>query len=143
MNRSVLRFGLGSCCALLLAACIHPHTQVDRSAHVKQMTHIFVEHRLADGRGLDLVIVAELQRLGYDASAGPMTMMPDNTDAILAYEDVWTFDFTTYLLELDIAVRDARTGKQIAVTRYSHPSIFGTNPVSIVAKVVDPIFKRP
>jgi len=143
VNRAGIKFALGSCSALLLTACTHLNTQIDRSAHITQFKHIFVEHRLSDGRGVDQVIVAELQRLGYDASAGPMTMMPDNAQAIVAYEDIWTFDFTTYLLELDVAVRDAHTGKQIAINHYSHPSIFGTNPVKIVSWVIDPIFKKP
>jgi hypothetical protein len=142
MTRAALQFILGMSAVLLLGACTHLNTQVDPSAHITQRSHIFVEHRLADGRGIDQVIVAELQRLGYDASAGPLTMMPDNTDAIIAYEDTWTFDFTTYLLELDVAVRDPHTGKQIALNHYTHPSIFGTDPTRIVAKVIDPIFKK-
>jgi hypothetical protein len=142
MSRSAVRFVAVAVCALLAGGCAHPHAQLDRSAHVNRLHHIFVEHRLADGRGVDQLVVAELQRLGYDASSGPMTMMPDNAEAIVAYEDVWTFDFTTYLLELDLAVRDPHSGRQIAVDRYSQPSIFGSDPVKIVNRVVDPIFKR-
>jgi hypothetical protein len=142
MNRAIVRVALASGSALLLAACGHVNTQIDPSAHLTHFNHIFVEHRLADGRGVDQLVVAELQRLGYDASSGPMTMMPDNAEAIVAYNDVWTFDFTTYLYEFDVAVRDAHTGKEIAVNRYSRPSVVGTDPIKIVNRVIDPIFQR-
>jgi hypothetical protein len=57
------------------------------------------------------------------------------------YEDQWNFDFTTYLLELDIAVRDAHTGKQLAISRIKEPSIFGNNPVKMVDAALS-IFKK-
>jgi hypothetical protein len=142
MNRDVKRIAWGVFPALLLlASCTHVSTDVDHSVNFRKLDHIFVEHRLSDGRGMDQLIADELQKLGYDASAGPLTMMPDNTEAIIAYQDEWNFDFTTYLLELDIAVRDAHTGQQMAVSRINEPSIFGNNPVKMVDAALS-IFKK-
>ena len=135
------RFVLLPCLALLLASC-STKTQIDHSARPDQLHHIFVEHLLSDGNNVDELLARELRRLGYDASAGPLTMMPDGTEAILAYQTQWTFDFTTYLYEFDVAVRDAHTGKEIAVNRYSRPSVVGTDPVRIVNRVIDPIFRK-
>jgi hypothetical protein len=141
MNRVGRTFAL-ALSASLLAGCAHLNTQVDRKAGIRGMKHLFVEHNLSDGRNLDQLIARELRKLGYDASAGPMTMMPDGTEAIIAYRDTWNFDFTNYLLELDIAVRTPGTGREIAVGGYRHPSLLGTDPVAIVDKVLDPIFKQ-
>ncbi len=58
-------------CMLLLTACSNLSIQRDAGANVSRFKKIYVEHRLADGRGIDQLIVQELQRLGYDASSGP------------------------------------------------------------------------
>ncbi len=126
---------------LLLPACSLT-TQVEPTAHPNRLNHIFVEHRLSDGRHIDELIARELRSLGYDASAGPLTMMPDGTEAIVAYQDEWTFDFTTYLIELDVAVREVKSGNQIAVGRTFRPSFGANNPATMVRQVIDPIFKR-
>ncbi len=127
---------------LVLAGC-STHTQVNHAARPDQMHHIFVEHLLADGNNIDELIARELRRLGYDASAGPLTMMPEGTQAILAYQPRWAFDFTTYLIELDVALRDAKTGEEIAVSRSFRPSITGNDPSAMIQRVIDPMFEAP
>jgi hypothetical protein len=127
------------CVALLLTSC-SSKTQIDPKVRPDQLHHIFVEHLLADGHNVDELIARELRRLGYDASAGPMTMMPDGTEAILAYQAEWTSDFTTYLIELDVALRD-QTGKEIAVGQVVRPSVMGNDTNAMVVRVIDPIFK--
>ncbi len=126
---------------LSLSACSSFSTRSAPSVPPKRIDHIFVDHRLSDGRHLDKLIAAELRRRGYDADSGPSTMMPVGEDAIVSYQDTWTFDFTTYLIELDVTVRDARSGVEIATGRYFHPSVTGTNPTRMVAKVLDQIFQ--
>ncbi len=123
----------------VLAGC-STHTQVNHAARPDQMHHIFVEHLLADGHNIDELIARELRRLGYDASAGPLTMMPEGTQAILAYQTSWAFDFTTYLIELDVALRDAKSGEEIAVSKKFRPSIIGNDPSAMIQRVVDKIF---
>jgi hypothetical protein len=127
---------------LLLAGC-STRTQVKPATRPDQMHHIFVEHLLSDGNNVDELIARELRRLGYDASAGPLTMLPEGTQAILAYKPTWTFDFTTYLIELDVALRDAKTGEEIAVSRSFRPALTGNDTSVMVRRVIDPIFKAP
>ena len=138
LNLSRWAFLTGAAC--LLAAC-STKTQVDQTERPSQLHHIFVEHNLSDGHNIDELVARELRRLGYDASAGPLTMMPDGTEAILAYQTQWTFDFTTYLIELDVALRDAKTGKEIAVTRVFRPALTGNDTNTMVQRAIDPIFK--
>jgi hypothetical protein len=127
----------------LLASCHTVHTDVDRTVKLTSYQHIYVERELSDGRHLDRMLAKELIRLGYDASSGPLTLMPEDTQAIIAYQAQWTFDFTTYLIELDLAVRDAKSGREVGVSRYFHPAVLAKDPAKIVAAAIDPIFARP
>jgi len=124
----------------LLAGCHTVHSEVDRKMDATNYRHIYIERELSDGRHLDRVLAQELIKLGYDASSGPLTLMPEDTQAIIAYQARWTFDFTTYLIELDVAARDARTGREFGVGRYFHPAILAKDPAKIAAEVLTPIF---
>jgi hypothetical protein len=116
--------------------------QVDRkpSTDLSKLQHFFVEHRLNDNHGIDLLIVEELKKLGKDTSVGPMTMLPDNAEAIVAYDDDWTFDFTTHLTTLQIRVRDARKDTQLASGSFFQRSVTRDAPADIVHRVVTSIF---
>jgi hypothetical protein len=128
---------------LLLAACSTLSMQKQAGTNLTGFKKIYVEHRLADGRSIDRLIVRELQRLGYDASSGPLTMTPPDTEAILSYVDEWNWDFTLYMIDLEAQVRDAHTGQVLATAHYDHPAMSGKSPAGMVKAVVDPLFRRP
>jgi len=134
---------LSVACLLLLAACSSPPAHRPAGLNLARFKKIFVEHRLADDRGVDELIVRELQRLGYDASSGPLTMTPEDSEVIIAYDDEWNWDFTLYLIELDVQARDARTGKILATKHYRRPLISGKSPAEMVQAAIDPLFERP
>jgi hypothetical protein len=91
--------------------------------------HIFVEHRLPDSYGVADEMARQLREMGYDASAGALTMMPPDAELIVSYEDMWTWDFNTYMIEIDAQVRTARGDKILAVGHYFRPSmVFGHPP---------------
>jgi hypothetical protein len=125
---------------LLLAGCTSFETR--KVADLAAFTHIYVERRLTDDRRLDETIVRELTRLGYVASCGPLTMMPDAADAVLTYEDRWEWDFKTYLIEFNVVVRTARTKKQLAYGRFYQPTPNSKAPAEVVGKVLSPLFAR-
>ncbi len=102
--------------------------------------HIYVEQRQSDNNRVDQMIVAELQRLGRTASSGPMTMMPDNTDAIVTYNDRWEWDFKTYLIELTIEVHTAKTRKKLADGRYHQPTLKTKPAAAVVSELLVPLF---
>lgn len=79
---------------------------------------VYVVHRLTDDHHIDEMIVRELQHLGHEASSGPLTLLPENTDAVLTYEDRWEWDFKTYLIELSVELHTARTEKKLADGHY-------------------------
>ncbi|MCX6955576.1 MAG: hypothetical protein NTV51_25810 [Verrucomicrobia bacterium] len=126
--------------ALWLAGCSSVVTRkvVDLSTY----KHIYVEHRLTDDKRLDEMIVTELTRLGYQATHGPLTMLPDNADAVLSYEDRWEWDFRTYLIELNVTVTTARTKKKLADGRFYQPTPNSKPPAEVVSKVLTPLFAK-
>jgi hypothetical protein len=82
--------------------------------------------------------------MGYDASSGALTMMPGDTELIVSYDDMWTWDFTTYMIEIDLQVRSAHSDKIIAVAHYFRPAmIFGRPPSDMIHDVLSKLFKHP
>jgi hypothetical protein len=133
-------FFLPFACLLLLTACSSLSIQKQAGTNLAHFKKIYIEHRLADGRGVDQFIARELQRLGYDASSGPLTMAPEGVEVVVTYDDEWNYDFTLYMIDLDVQVRDGRTGQVLANASYHHPSMSGKSPAEMVQAVIDPIF---
>jgi len=106
------------------------------------LQHIYVEHRLTDNHRIDEAIVAELKSRGYEASCGPLTMMPDGIQAILTYEDRWAWDFNSYLIDLHIEVHANFTNKPLGHGHYHQASAITKSPPEVVRQIIDPLFKR-
>jgi hypothetical protein len=127
----------------LLAGCAHINTRVLPEANIGSYKHIFVEHRLADSFGVADEIARQLQIMGYDAAAGATTMMPAGEDLIVSYDDMWTWDFNSYMIEIDVQVRSARGGKILAVGHYFRPSmVFGHPPADMIHELLVKLFRH-
>ncbi len=114
----------------------HQHGDLGR------LQHIYVEHLITDNHRIDEFIVAELKALGSDASAGPLTMMPEGTDAIITYRQRSAWDFKSYLIELSFELKANFTGKTLATGRYYQPSMRTKTPAEVVHAVITPLFQR-
>jgi len=126
---------------VLLVGCTSFSTHRDGDLHT--LKHIYVEHLLTDNHRIDEHIVAELKTLGYDASCGPITMMPGGVDAIVTYRERSQWDFKSYLIELNVDVKANFTNKLLATGRYYQPSVYTHSPEEVVHKVIGTLFKRP
>jgi hypothetical protein len=129
--------------SFLLAACSSVQTQRNPKADLSAFKRYYVEHRLTDDHHLDEIIVAELKSLGCEASAGPLTMMPQSTEVLVNYTDTWAWDFKSYLYQLDIQLRDARKDRGLGVGSYRQPTVITKTPAEVVHLIVAPLFKRP
>jgi len=129
------------CAAALLDGCSSMSTRkvVDLSA----FKHVYVVRGLTDDHHVDELFVHELQTLGHESSSGPLTMLPENADAILLYQDRWEWDFKSYLIELDVELRTARTDKKLADGRYYQPSPKTRSPAAVVHDLLAPLFAGP
>jgi hypothetical protein len=129
--------------AAALTGCTHLVTRSLPKANIGNYKHIFVEHRLADSYGIADEMARQLREMGYDASAGALTMLPGSAELIVSYDDMWTWDFNTYMIEIDMQVRSARTDKILAVGHYFRPSmVFGRPPASMIHDLLVKLFKH-
>lgn len=127
---------------LLATGCSSMSSYLETGVNISNYKHLYVEHKLADARGVDTLIAQDFRNRGYDISYGPLTLMPRQTDAIISYDDRWDWDFTYYLLQLTVTIRDARTGRTVANVKDIRPSISGKTPVQMIHESVSKILKR-
>ena len=106
-----------------------------------EFRHIYVEKRLNDNHRIDELLVDALRQLGRDASSGPRTMMPENTDAVLTYDERWAWDFHDYLIEFTVELRTVRGNKKVADGRYYQPSVTTKSPAAIVQELIPRVFR--
>jgi hypothetical protein len=74
------------------------------SPELSALTSVFVVKADRDTRDTDRLVVAELRRLGLDATAGPASAAPPNAEAIVTYHDTWTTDASPRLDLLGLLV---------------------------------------
>ena len=109
---------------------------------LERFQRIYVEQRTNDNHRLDELIVAELKRHGRDASSGPLTMMPDDTQAVVTYDARWEWDFKTYLIELNLEMFAAHPRKKVADGRYYQPSIKTKTAAEAVREILTALFGK-
>jgi hypothetical protein len=98
-----------ACIVGSLAGCSSASRNVAAGVDLTKIRSIWVEQRLADNHNVRDRLVRALRAHGYDADAGPLTMMPDRgVDAVLVYQDRWTWDFRSYMMELEAELRHPR-----------------------------------
>jgi hypothetical protein len=125
----------------LLTGCASFASWKDPGAQFQQRKYFYVESELADGHSLHATIAQELRTLGYNASSGFLTMMPKEADTLVSYQSRWTWDFTTYLIELDVQIHDVKTGKILATVSYHRPGLGGTDTNGLVKRVLTEMIK--
>jgi GrpB-like predicted nucleotidyltransferase (UPF0157 family) len=141
------KFGTRAAIAILgctlAAGCGHINTRALPNINLASHKHIFVEHRLPDSYGVADEIARQLRVMGYDASSGALTMMPPDTELIVSYDDMWTWDFNNYIIEIDMQVRTARGDKTLAVGHYFRPSmVFGHPPADMIHELLVKLFRH-
>lgn len=120
--------------------CTSVQTHRAPNANLGRYHRFFVEHRLSDDHKIDEAIVAELKALGFEASAGPRTMMPQSAEAVVTYVDEWAWDFKSYVIRLVIQINDARSDQLVANGVYEQPSMITKTPPDVVRAVLKSIF---
>lgn len=104
---------------LCLSGCASYDAQVVSMKSLKGINRFFVVTNQNDNHALDENIASVLKARGFAVEVGPRTMMPDNTQAIVIYQDRWTWDFGDHLMSLTINIRDALSGDPLTGITYS------------------------
>lgn len=119
MKRFLLRVLFSAGFALLLGGCASFDASVEGGRSLKNVQRFFVLSNLNDNRALDHQIAAALRARGRTAEVGPLTMMPDDAQAVVAFQDHWAWDFGEHLVFLKITVRDPSASQSYANVTFS------------------------
>lgn len=107
--------GLG----LLLGGCASFDATIDRGRSLRDVQRFFVLSNPNDNRALDRQIARALKARGRAAEVGPLTMMPDDAQAVIVYQDRWDWDFGEHLFFLQISARDPLNSQPYAHVTFS------------------------
>jgi hypothetical protein len=120
----------------LLAGCTSYEAQVEKGRAHAGVKRFFVLTNPNDGHAIDHLVAVALTNRGFEADSGPLTMMPDETEAIVSYQDRWTWDFGDHLVYLQIAVRDRKSIQAYANVVFSAKVPSHKHPADIVDDLV-------
>ena len=95
-----------------------------------------------DGRGIHELIAAQLNKMGYKATAGLDYDRPKDADVIVTYKDKWMWDITMYMIELTITMREPQSDFPMASGNSMHTSLTRKSPEEMVADVLGNIFAK-
>jgi hypothetical protein len=101
----------------LLAGCASYNASHQRS--LADIQRYFVRSNSNDNHALDHQIANALRSRGFTVETGPLTMLPDDTQAVISYQDHWTWDFGDHLVYLQLSVRDRRSIQNLATATFS------------------------
>jgi lysyl-tRNA synthetase class I len=119
MKSLLTRVLLAAALALLLGGCASFDASVEGGQSLQAVQRFFVVSNLNDNRALDHQIAKALKSRGLTAEVGPLTMMPDDTQAVVTYQDHWAWDFGEHLVFLKINVRKPAQEQSYASATFS------------------------
>lgn len=93
-----------------------------------------------DDWGTRLLIENKLKSMGFIVETG--VDRPSNVDAIVTYVEKWMWDFSMYMIELTITIRDPKDDFPLASGNSYHASLTRLTPEEMVDEVINNIFKN-
>jgi hypothetical protein len=129
------------CAVLSVCACATLDSAKAPDANVKELHSFYVAQEKDDDNGIDKLIATRLSTLGYNASFGAPEKPSEHVDAIITYQDRWTWDITMYMIKLDMQIHDGESGAVIARAQSMRPSLQRKSPEGMVQEVLGEILK--
>lgn len=126
----------------LFTACSSMNARRNPAVPLNQFQRFYVEQRLNDNHGIGERIAADLRARGYTATCDHLTMMPENTEVLITYDARWSWDFRSYLINLEITARRAYANAAaiIATGNYHHPGVTSKSPETMIRSLLDDFF---
>jgi len=129
--------------AIVIAGCSSYSASVKPSASLAKYQRVWVKTNMDDNHGIAQFICNALRARGIETGAGPLTMMPDNMQAVISYRDDWTWDFKDHMTGLVLSLQDNNIDFPIATARYSGPASLTDTPDDVATKLVTKLFTTP
>lgn len=128
-------------CAVL-TGCASMQATKAPGTDLSKLKTFYVAKLAADERGIEKLISARLDTMGYQASFGAASVSATPVDAIVTYQDRWMWDLTMYMIKLSVQVRDGQSGAILANGESTRPSLQRKSPEGMVEEVLTEIFKQ-
>lgn len=122
--------------SLLLAGCASYQAQPGSAQRLEGRQRFFVLANANDSRGLDHRLVAALKARGLTADSGPRTMLPDDTQVVVTYQDHWAWDFGEHLVHLQLSAFEPGSPQPVAAVTYSAKIPGRQSPPEIVEELL-------
>lgn len=122
--------------ALLLTGCASYQAQPGSAQRLEGRQRFFVLANSNDSRGLNHRIVATLKARGLTADTGPRTMLPEDTQIVVTYQDHWAWDFGEHLVHLQLSAFEPGSPQPIAGASYSAKIPGRQSPAEIVEELL-------
>jgi LmbE family N-acetylglucosaminyl deacetylase len=102
----------------------------------------FVENHGGDHRNLEQITAKVIKARGIMVTAGGPGQQPANATFVVTYVDRWAWDMRTYLRDIRIEVRNAKTGAIVADARSYQGSLsaMGDSYQEIVQRTAQQLF---
>ncbi len=121
---------------LFLGGCSTYRAMTNPQVNLRNYNKIFVINNMDDNHSIEIMLVQALREQGRDADSGPPTLVPEDAQAIISYQDQWSWDFSDHLVGLAIEMHDARKHQMIGTAVYSGPASMRTPPAQVVGQLV-------
>ena len=127
---------------LLLGGCASFEATIDRGRTLKGVQRFFVVSNSNDNRAVDHQIAMALKARGRTAEVGPLTMMPDDAQAVLTFQDHWAWDFGEHLVFLKLSVRVPSKSEAYASVVFSARVPLREKPAVTVNRLVESLLEK-
>src|SRR4051812_45769634 len=142
MKTFLFRLLVASGLVLALGGCASFDASVDSGRSLKKVQRFFVLSNLNDNHAIDQQIAAALRAHDRTAEVGPLTMMPDDTQAVVSFQDHWTWDFGEHLVFLRITVRDPSASQSYAAVTFDARVPLHEAPAVTVKRLVESLLEK-
>ena len=89
-----------------LFGCANLDRTVSPGRDPAALREVFVVKNLNDNRRLAEQLVVALRARGLVAESGHLTLLPESAEAVVRYEDRWSWDFGDHMTYLRVALHD-------------------------------------
>jgi len=102
----------------------------------KNISTLYVVQRAGDERQINMLIKTELEKYGYVVNTGSEDSVPKQIDGLVTYIDRWVWDFSDYMMELSVFIKDPKDGFPISNGYSVHTSLTRLSAEEMVEEVV-------
>ncbi len=126
---------------MLLVGCTHVERNVSPGRDPAALREVFVAANLADNHRLAERIAVALRARGLRAESGPLTLLPATAEAVVHYEDRWTWDFGDHMTYLRLDLHDPGQKRPFASAYRLRHVARSTDVDAVISVVADELFK--